>query len=268
MVRAAMALTHRVGWDNQFAQRNAWFWPLRAAAEHFASFTDWPTLADYEAFYQKLAGSRGALPLRFAANVRREDKRAQGRVVLEELYDGRIVKRGEVPTREREWHDFFNVACFAIFPLAKRALHTRQFAALSGVVGENATQLPNARTREQDALTLFDEGGAVVAAEPEAAAKLANTPPAERTPLLLQLTSAGRARVVPFGHALFEHMVEGLRCPGGCTQIIALPRLPSGDAALLKAVDAALASALQDPERLSSPRDCAHLRLQDLRADV
>ena len=28
--------------------------------------------------------------------------------MVEELYDARIALRGQVPTRERDWHDFFN----------------------------------------------------------------------------------------------------------------------------------------------------------------
>ncbi|HEX2678755.1 MAG TPA: DUF3025 domain-containing protein, partial [Polyangiales bacterium] len=227
-------------------------------------FADWPTARDLDALYAERAARAGAPALRFAENVRKEDKRDAGRVVLDALYDGRIAQRGEVPTRERDWHDFFNALCFATFPRAKHALHTRQYRALAARVKPEDKRLPNARTPEQDALTLFDEGGAVIAAQPSTCAELAAATEADRLSRLLQLMAAGRARVVPFGHALFEHLVEGLRCPGGCTQTLALPELPAGDEALLDAVDAALASALQDAARFLSPRDCAHIRLQDL----
>lgn len=262
-----MALVHRVGWDPHFMQRNEWFWPLARAAARFERFADWPSARDYDALYQALAVPRGLPALRFADNVRKEEKKRRGRVVLGALYDGRIAG-GEVPTRERDWHDFFNALCFATFPRAKRALHARQYAALRERIDGETERIPNARTKEQDALTLFDEGGAVIAADERAAAELSCSSGPERSALLLQLTEAGRARVVPFGHALFEHLVEGLRCPGGCTQIVGLAALPNDEDTLIDAVDVALAKALGDRSRFASPRDCSHLRLGELRGDA
>jgi hypothetical protein len=256
-----VALVHKLGWDAHFMRRSPWFWPLAAAARRFEALTDWPTLADYDGLYAQLAVSRGAPPLRFGDNVRKQDKRAQGRIVVEELYDARISLRGQVPTRERDWHDFFNALCFATFPHAKHALHSRQYGALAARVPKDATRLPNARTPEQDALTLFDEGGAVIAATPHAAQLLAQTEADARTACLIALETEGEARVMPFGHALFEHLVEGLRCPGGCTQVVTLASRPADDDALLHTVDRALAAALQDPARFASPRECSHLRL-------
>ncbi|HMI93099.1 MAG TPA: DUF3025 domain-containing protein, partial [Polyangiales bacterium] len=137
--------------------RSPWFWPLATAAERFVGLSDWPTRGALDAMYRGLtAGVSGVEPLRFADNVRKEDKRRGGQIRLDGLYDGRIVVHGEVPTREGDWHDFFNALCFATFPRAKRALHLRQYSALQGRVPATATRLPPTRTREQDALTLFD----------------------------------------------------------------------------------------------------------------
>src|SRR5262245_21958780 len=107
-----MALRHKLGWDAHFLRRSPWFWPLTAAAARFQSCADWPARGDYDAAYQALALPLGAPPLTFAENVRKQDKREGERVVLERLYDGRIACAGEVPTRERDWHDFFNALCF------------------------------------------------------------------------------------------------------------------------------------------------------------
>lgn len=253
-----MALLHKLGWDAQFMERSPWFWPLARAAERFETLADWPTLAQLGELYALRAQETGAPLLRFADNVRKQDKRVGGRVVLEALYDGRISVRGEVPTRERDWHDFFNVLCFATFPHAKHALHSRQFAALRARVPPDASQLPNARSPEQDALTLFDEGGAVVVATRDAARLLEQDNCSQQSIEALQ--QQGVARVVPFGHALFEHLVEGLRCPGGCTHLSVVDALPSDDAALLQTVDLRLAEALRDPKHFVSPRACSHLR--------
>lgn len=254
-----MALRHRVGWDAQFCRRSQWFWPLSAAAAHFAQLGDWPQLADLDRAYAELAG--GIAPLHFRANVRKQDKRAQGRVVLSALYDARISQSGEVPTRERDWHDLLNMLCFTTFPRSKRALHARQYACLAQRIEPDMQRFPNTRTPEQDALTLFDEGGVVLALEAPAAAQLRAASERERDALCLSLSEARKLRVVPFGHALFEHLVEGLRCPGGCTQIIEVPELWADDAVFLSSLDHRLSEHITNPENFSSPRTCGQIRL-------
>jgi hypothetical protein len=39
-------------------------------------------------------------------------------------YEGAIL-HGRIPTRERSWHDVFNVLAFALYPNSKAALHAR-----------------------------------------------------------------------------------------------------------------------------------------------
>jgi hypothetical protein len=257
-----MALVHRVGWDAQFCRRSPWFWPLAAAARVFESYGDWPTFRQLDAAYSQLTAADATLaPLRFAANVRKQDKHAGGRVVLHALYDARITLTGEVPTRERDWHDLLNMLCFATFPRSKRALHARQYACLAARVDPAAERLPNARTPEQDALTLFDEGGVVLAATTAAAAQLTAASEAQREDTCRELVAARTLRVVPFGHALFEHLVEGLRVPGGCTQTVVVNAPLHDPALLLPALDRALCACIGDAGRFQSPRDCAQIRL-------
>jgi hypothetical protein len=256
-----MALVHRVGWDPQLCERNSWFWPLAAAASHFTAHSDWPTLADLGNVYRACAERAGAPELTFNDNVRKQDKRAHGRVVLSALYDARITLQREVPTRERNWHDLLNMLCFATFPHSKLALHARQYARLAERIDETTHKLPNRRTPEQDALTLFDEGGVVLAVDRDAHDQLERVPILEREALSLTLQDEKKLRVVPFGHALYEHMIEGLRCPGGCTQLIVLDTLWGDTAAFLHALDRALAAHLQSRERLCSPETCGQIKL-------
>jgi hypothetical protein len=259
-----MALRHKLGWDPQFRARSPWFWPL-TAADALRDHTDWPRLDELDALYAGATEPHALPPLRFCENVRKQDKRVDGQIVLSALYDARITLSNEVPTRERDWHDLFNALCFITFPRSKRALHARQFRALAARVEPNATRLPAARTPEQDALTLFDEGGVVLAAEPEVALQLLAATGAERAELCRRFLDEARTHVVPFGHAIFEHLVEGLRCPGGCTQILAVEELrPSADG-WLQRLDLQLSAAIEDPSRFVSPRECAHVRLETLR---
>jgi hypothetical protein len=254
-----MGLTHKVGWDPALCTRSSWFWPLTAAASHFTQHADWPSLTDFDSAYRACTVGLDVAKLSFRDNVRKQDKRADGRVVLEALYDARITLAHEVPTRERNWHDLLNMLCFATFPHSKLALHARQFARLSERIEANMAKLPNRRTPEQDALTLFDEGGVLIASAPAAAQQLTDATPEARENTCLELCAQRQVRVVPFGHALYEHLIEGLRCPGGCTQVVVVEDLWSDD--LLPALDRALHAKLTDPMQLTSPRTCGQIRL-------
>lgn len=261
-----MVLEHRVLWDPEFVRRSPSFWPLAKAAQALCGSSDWPSRSALDAMYLRCAGNAGdgLAPLRFCENVRKPRRRKREGIALDRLYDGRITLHAEVPTRERHWHDLFNALCFATFPRAKRALHRRQYEALRACVGEQATALPERRSRERDALTLFDEGGAVVAAEPSACAELRKADPEGQGDLLARCVHARRARVVPFGHALFEHLIEGLRCPASATRLITLHQLAHHDDALLTQVDLELARALSDPGQFRGPAEGAVIRFAAL----
>lgn len=118
--------------------------------------------------------SAGGAPIRF---VEQPPKRRP--LDLNNLYDERIYTRGEVPSRTRNWHDFFNMLVWATFPVIKVAINARQRAALRARITPEMTRLPGARTREQDMLAMLDEGGV----------------------MLLD------GRHVILGHAIYEHLV-------------------------------------------------------------
>jgi hypothetical protein len=114
-------------------------------------------------------------------------------------YEQRIAQRGEIATRQDNWHDLFNALVWLRYPAIKQALNARQMA-------EIARMGPKMRSRAQYALTHFDEAGVMV--------ELANRE-------LLDCWDAhdwhglfwrhrqawidGAIRVEPFGHALLEH---------------------------------------------------------------
>lgn len=159
-------------WDARFFEADPRFWPIAPAARRFAEHRDWPAPEEHSA-----PGVRFVT----ATKPRRTDRRTTQRGVG---YDARITA-GEVPTRARSWHDFLNALVWATFPASKRALHVRQASAIHARAREGAAGLPNARTREQDALALWDEGGIIV------------------------LESPSRVLTLAFGHALYEGLVNG-----------------------------------------------------------
>src|SRR5260221_13535379 len=74
-------------------------------------------------------------------------------------YELRIAQSGEVETRPQNWHDFFNALAWIAFPKAKAAINAQHAAILEERGDEEARR----RSPERDALTLFDEGGVIVA---------------------------------------------------------------------------------------------------------
>ena len=171
--------------DGRFFQSHSLFWALVPSASRFSSESDWPPVETYARAFSDTSPP----PVRFEPapppRGRRRTPVDPGR-----LYDARITHDRCVPTRPRSWHDFLNALVWATFPRAKAALHARQHRALvawaqSGRETMIVEKLPNARTRELDALALVDEGG------------------------VLDLVD-GSAPII-FGHALYEGLVLGTR---------------------------------------------------------
>ncbi|MEO6925580.1 MAG: DUF3025 domain-containing protein [Rhodanobacter sp.] len=70
-------------------------------------------------------------------------------------YEQRIAERGDIATREGNWHDLLNALIWLRYPTLKQALNRRQ-------VAEVARMGPKTRSRAQYALTHFDESGVIV----------------------------------------------------------------------------------------------------------
>ncbi|MGH8090041.1 MAG: DUF3025 domain-containing protein [Rudaea sp.] len=194
---------------------------------------------------------RGDWPDVAALNARRSDEAAHFVAQTPELladglhYEQRIFERGEIATRERNWHDLLNAMVWLRFPQLKRALNSRQ-------VCEIAKTGPKYRTRAQCALTHFDEAGVVVALR-------------DRTLLALwdehdwvglfwrerAAWSDGRIEAVVFGHALLEHALSPAQMLTGKALAIVLPKIANVENALDATVQAIRGGlALNDPQEL------------------
>ncbi len=220
---------------------------LRGPLERFGDVT-MPDVAMIDERLGPLAGVR--------FEVQRKVRRPRGPRRTDALYDGRIVVHGCVPTRRGSLHDLMNALAWAAFPRAKRALHARQYAALRARLGDAAAQLPAARTREQDALSLLDEGGLLLLA-------LRDGDGARRA-LAEGDFGALRARVdagalVPlvFGHAITEHIALGrVPAPRASTLVLEPAATTTGAVSPRDAVslaDAALAVHFETPGSCMQP---------------
>ena len=115
-----------------------------------------------------------------------------------EAYEAFIFRTAQVPTRDN-LHDFFNGLAWLHFPRVKRRLNELQAAEIARA-GIGATRGPL-----RDALTLFDENGAVLDAPPALwAALLAR----DWQRLFVRERALWReARLLVFGHALLDKLV-------------------------------------------------------------
>ena len=114
-------------------------------------------------------------------------------------YEQHIWDTRRVPTRDN-LHDFFNGLVWLSFPHTKRRLNQLQAQAIA------ADGVQAVRGPLRDALTVFDENGAVLQA-PEALWDALRSRDWQR--LFIDLRPLwGQARLVLFGHALLEKLVS------------------------------------------------------------
>jgi len=203
-------MPHAMRWDPSFFRQNPLFWPIARAAQTLERFEQWPLPGE-------LTRAFGDLPVRFeipASKPRRSRAPANAR------YDARIAVDRVVPTRARSWHDLLSALVWATFPRAKLALHERQHKMIGARLGPDL-RLPGARTREQDAVAMLDEGGVVL------------------------LRARGASCPVIFGHAIYE----GLVCAGppnvrAAAYVVELDSIAPDARSRIAIADAALAALL------------------------
>ena len=156
----------------------------------------WPTHAELTDAAKDAQTARGKR-VRFVKPRERSEREKS-------CYEEHINATGEVETRASNWHDLFNALVWIAFPRAKAAINA-QHATILAEGGEREARL---RSPERDALTLFDEGGVIVAS---------------RSPELLRLIVdfewkelfwrrraelERSTRFFAFGHALYEKALD------------------------------------------------------------
>lgn len=239
-------------WDPHFAQRSPMFAPLASYGAALAGFSEWPPLSALQALVtaRQVTNSRGE-PLRL---VPAEPQAGP--------YEERIYSCAELAVRERNWHDFFNVLAWLIYPRAKAGLNERHFHAAQRERESNAASQGN-RGRVRDALTTFDESGAIVTSlDAELLAELS----AFRWKTLFwqkRERASAAMRVFVFGHALFEKTLEpyvGLTAHA-CLFLVDPDFNAMSLESQLERIDVLLAQRLHDVRAFATPQALAPLPL-------
>jgi hypothetical protein len=225
------------------------FGPLRAHAPAFGSA--WPAAADLQsaldARMPPVRNARGA-PLRVVPpGPRRGGPGGK--------YEARVFVEGELPVRAGDWHDCFNVLVWLAFPRAKAALNARHYAELERRRGTRALN----RGPVQDALTLFDEGGVIVASADAGLARLLLDWRWKALFWERRAELSRRVRFFLFGHALYEKALDpflGMTARGLVLEVPA-EVLDAPPAEQLAEVDRRAADRIADPLDFRTTRELA-----------
>jgi hypothetical protein len=237
------------GWDPAFLGRSPMFEPLKPAGHGFSKLSDWPTVDNCQRLLVGNGVTNAAgLPLRFVSQGPKTGK-------PEDKYEARIYLKGQVQVRNENWHDLFNVLVWLTFPKSKAALNRRHFLALE----QTKKEARRNRGPVQDALTLFDEGGVIVACSN-----------LRLTQLLVdfkwkELFWRNRAAVIAnmkfflFGHAIYEKALQPFT--GVTGRAVIFPVSADFFAAVLEQqlqlLDEKLADYLRNPQHFNRTADLA-----------
>lgn len=229
-------------WDARFLERSPMLAPLRVHAARLEQCDDWPTRDEL----QSLVSGRGIT-----------NASGQPLVVVapsDDAYEAQLYTRGELQVRERNWHDVFNVLAWLTFQKTKRELNRRHALEAQG-------EIVRGRGRVRDALTLFDESGAIVAsADPSLLEAIHNFRWHE---VFRARRSAWRddIRVIVFGHALCEKALAPYVGMTAHATLVEVDReaLHAPTPMLIERLDEITASRVCDGDAFTTPRALAPL---------
>ena len=177
------------------------FEPLRDAAKPFARYSHhWPGLADYQAVLeswpQPVVSGMGR-PIKVVAQDTKPNH-------FSAHYAPRIHFAGELQTRSENWHDFFQLLTWLMFPKTKALIYALTVPHVHQRLEDPVAQRRGHRSPLENMLALFDEGGAVVVASDESLLQLIG---AFRWKTLFRHRRdelKDKLQCVIFGHALYE----------------------------------------------------------------
>ena len=184
------------------------FEPLRPLLESFRDYSSWPGLDAYQRLLDSLDQ-----PLRTHAGAALKIVPQAGKPDhFEQHYAPRLYLRGEIQTRTQNWHDFFQLLTWIIFPKTKAVINAIHIPSAQQRMEEGRE--PGRRTPLENMLSLFDEGGAVLLSCDETLLQLVRDFQWKELFWQRREELATKFACILFGHAMYE---KGLRPYPGMT---------------------------------------------------
>ncbi len=227
------------------------FEPLRPAGLSFSKLGDWPRLDELQSLLEnshpRIVNNRN-ISIRFVSQGTKPR-------TFEDKYEPRIYLKGEVPVRAESWHDLFNVLVWLTFPKSKATLNRRHFLALEKMISEGRQN----RGPTQDALTLFDEGGVIVACSDPGLSQLLLEFKWKELFWVNRDAVIANMKFFLFGHAIYEKALQPFAgvTGRGVIFLVAADFFAASLEQQLQLLDEKLADYLRNPKHFNRTADLA-----------
>jgi DUF3025 family protein len=186
-------------WDANFVSFSPIFSPLSFWAKKFSQFKDgWPGLDDYQAILSALPSPILTQSGKALKIVEQDGKPGH----FSEHYAPRIYLNGEIQTRTENWHDFFQLLTWFMFPETKAVINATHIPAAKSRI-EKGHDLGR-RSPIENMLSLFDEGGAVIFSSDESLLQLIRDFQWKELFWQRRAELESKLKLITFGHALYE----------------------------------------------------------------
>ncbi len=213
--------------------------------------SEWPALDDFQWLLTQQSRpvmTGNGFPLCIVPQAKKPGR-------FEQHYAPRIYMSGEMQTRTENWHDFFQLLTWIMFPQTKAMINETHIPVAQARIA-SGTDLGQ-RSPLENLLSLFDEGGAVVISSDENLLQMVRNFQWKRLFWQQRTELQDKLKCVVFGHAMYE---KGLEPYVGMTANAILLHCDEtffqlSNEQQLAWVDEALLMTLTEREQFSVPKD-------------
>lgn len=238
-------------WEPEKLYQSQLFDPIVPMLEELLSQEQWPSVEEMDDAFFGIENRFSSLADAIIKLVPQDEKAGS----FEQHYAPRIFLKGEIQTREQNWHDFFQAATWACFPKTKVSINALHYPAAKN---RHEQQLAKgSRTPLENALSQFDECGVIVYSTNEEL--LNNVRQFDWVELFWnqRQTLKDNFACITYGHAIYEKAINPY--VGLTAKAILLPvepgifQLPLQQR--LTELDQRVATLFNEPVQIKSPKD-------------